>query len=93
MKEIARGFSFASPGSHGFLIVPYGRCTVEKETVLILLQRQLGSEVVDYCILIITHEDEIRGSDHQSSDTEIIRKYFENAPDILKTLKENCNYR
>jgi hypothetical protein len=43
--------------------------------------------------MIITHEEEIRDNDIQSSDDQIIQKYFQEAPQILQEFKIKCNYR
>jgi hypothetical protein len=43
--------------------------------------------------MIVTHEDEIRDNDIQSSDDQIIQKYFQEAPQILQKFKIKCNHR
>jgi predicted GTPase len=80
MKQLTIAFQLANPGPHAFLIVLSGRCTDEEINVLNLLTRKFGGYFLDYCFIIVTHEDEIRDNDTQSSDDEIIQKYFQKAP-------------
>jgi GTPase Era involved in 16S rRNA processing len=93
MKQITIAFRQANPGPHAFLIVLFGRCTNEETDVLNLLKKKFGEYFLDYCFLIVTHEDEIREYDIQSSDEQILQKYFQGAPRILQEFRIRCSRR
>jgi len=93
MKQLTIAFQHAIPGPHAFLIVLSGRCTDEELTVLDLLKKKFGEYFLDHCFIAITQEDTIRDNDIQSSDDEIIQKYFQEAPQILQEFRVKCNHR
>jgi GTPase Era involved in 16S rRNA processing len=93
MKQLTIAFQLADPGPHAFLIILSGRCTDEEINVLNLLKKKFGEYFLDYCFIIVTREDEIRDNDIQSSDDQIIQKYFQKAPQILQEFKIKCNHR
>ncbi|CAF4181853.1 unnamed protein product [Rotaria sp. Silwood2] len=93
MEQLTIGFQLAAPGPHAFLIVLYGRYTNEDQLVFDILQKKFGQYLMDYCILIISHEDEVRNDDKYISDNEVIRKYFQEAPKNLQEFLIKCNNR
>lgn len=83
-----------SPGPHAFVIVVNGRCTPENIRVLELFQKIFGKNVLKYCIIVITHEDDIRNDyDDQLSDDELIVQYLNEAPQPLLDLMTNIEQR
>ncbi|CAF3051042.1 unnamed protein product [Rotaria sp. Silwood2] len=93
MEQLRIGFQLAAPGPHAFLIVVYGRYTNEDQLVFDILQKKFGQYLMDYFILIITHEDEVRNDDKHISDNEVIRKYFQEVPKKLQEFLIKCNNR
>ena len=93
MKQYTVALQQATPGPHAFLIILSGRCTNEEITVLDLLKKKFGEYFLAYCFLIITREDEIREDDAQSSDDQILEKYFQEASPILEEFRIKCGRR
>jgi hypothetical protein len=93
IENLTNAFYLAAPGPHAFLIVLCGRCTNEDQLVIDLLNRKFGQYLTDYCIIVVSREDDLRENDKQSSDNEVIGKYFENAPQTLKNLLRKCENR
>jgi predicted GTPase len=95
IRELKNGFQLACPGPHAFLIVVNGRCTNEQIGVLSLLQKVFGNCIVKYCIIVITRENDLRDDDNdQSPDTELIERYFNEAPqsllDLMTSIQKRC---
>ena len=58
-KELTRSYYEIKPGPHAFLIVTSGRYTTEADQALTLLIRLFGESVVNYCVVIVSHEDDL----------------------------------
>lgn len=93
MNDLTEAFRCSNPGPHAFLIVLNGRCTDEDQATFDLLIKKFGQYLWDYSVIVLTREDDIRNDDKQSSDDDIIKKYFAEAPYSLKHLLTKCNYR
>lgn len=93
MEDLTKAFHLAAPGPHAFLIVICGKYTNEHKDTFDLLQQKFGQYLVDYCIIVLTHEDDLREDTEQLSGDDIIRNYVEQAPDSLQDLFLKCNHR
>lgn len=86
-KALTDSYYEAAPGPHAFLIVTTGRHTVEAEETLILLVQLFGESVVDYCIVMITHEDDLK------YDNTTLEEYLGNSTSQLRSFVNKCSGR
>ncbi|CAF1068043.1 unnamed protein product [Rotaria sordida] len=86
-KALTDSYYEAAPGPHAFLIVTAGRYTTEAEDTLIFLERLFGSSVVDYCIVVITHEDDLR------DDDKTLDEYLGDSTSQLRCFVNKCGGR
>jgi len=85
--ELTHTYYYVTPGPHAFLIVTRGRHTSEAETTLTLLIRLFGAQVVSYCIVIVTHEDDM------NEDEITLDQYLGEANSPLRTFVNRCGGR
>jgi len=85
--EITHTLYDSAPGPHAFLIVTTGRQTMEAEKTLTLLMRLFGSQVVHYCIVVITHEDDL------IEDEITLQEYLGDVKSPLRTFVDKCGGR
>lgn len=87
LEELTRSYYEAAPGPHGFLIVTSGRYTTEAKDTLTLLTQLFSESVVDYCIIVITHEDDL------TDDNTTKEQFLGDQTSELRCLVDKCGNR
>ncbi|CAF1442536.1 unnamed protein product [Adineta steineri] len=91
-KEITKAVGISFPGPHAFLIVIKaggGRYTHEAEETVTLVQNIFGGDIVRYCIVVFTGEDNIRRDD----PTTTLDQWLNESTGPVKNLVKACNNR
>ncbi|XP_059424760.1 golgin subfamily A member 6-like protein 24 [Carassius carassius] len=84
-EEIMNCVSLSAPGPHAFIIVlSVGKITPEDKDILHMIKMVFGSKAADFCIVLLTRGDDLRG--------QTIQQYVESC-DELKKLISDCGNR
>ncbi|XP_042605298.1 uncharacterized protein LOC109097078 isoform X2 [Cyprinus carpio] len=85
VEEIMKCVSLSAPGPHAFIIVlSVGKMTPEEKDTLHMIKMIFGSKAADFCIVLFTRGDDLRG--------QTIQQYVERC-DELKKLISDCGNR
>ncbi|KAL0149861.1 hypothetical protein M9458_054909, partial [Cirrhinus mrigala] len=86
-EEIMNCISLSAPGPHAIIIVlSVGRFTQEEKDTLDMIKMIFGSKAADFCIVLFTREDSLRG--------QTIKQYVDRSKnDELKKLISDCGNR
>ena len=86
-NELVRSYYKIAPGPHAFLIVTWGRHTTEAEDTLTFLEHLFGESIVDYCIVVITHEDDLK------YDGQTLGEYLAGSTTSFRSFIDRCGGR
>ncbi|CAF1265432.1 unnamed protein product [Rotaria sordida] len=90
--EISKAVGISAPGPHAFIIVIKaggGRYTREAEETVKLVHDIFGGDVIRYCIVVFTGEDNI----HRDDSTATLENWLAQSTDSVVSLVEACNRR
>ncbi|CAF1287415.1 unnamed protein product [Didymodactylos carnosus] len=88
--EISKAVGISAPGPHAFIIVikaSGSRYTREAEETVKLVHDIFGGDVVRYCIVVFTGEDNI----HRDDSTATLDQWLAQSTDSVISLVQACN--